>query len=421
MGAENLNDILSEANNITPRHGLLDIKLQLSHSDPLAGNDFKIYLLVTNLFDKPIWVNAPRVAFPSELKLIPQPLGRIDELSSLLEMMKELKSPIIYEPKSLLEKLFDAETSKTRKILRYFAEAIERLDRELQDLEEKIAFKNKEIYDLTEQIDRELNTKPLGEKIEIIKGNEKIRALKSEKDEISKQADNVRNRITQTTTQIVSFTGSTAIVADGNIILDNLPSARSVFVRVIGDGRLKFSDEKALNTLWETERQALQPGNTFVAHGVFNTNKKTFFRPIQYAIQYSVDFSFDRERTTTHTNISNQQLTIRAPIESVIQGSILGGIAGFVASSLQKTDIDSLSGLTFPVYLLQYGLPLLLTTILSAMAVVFLARKSETQSLVSIEDFWGGLVIGFLVGYTGTSFFSSLVTTSPVAPALDVG
>lgn len=42
------------------------------------------------------------------------------------------------------------------------------------------------------------------------------------------------------------------------------------------------------------------------------------------------------------------------------------------------------------------------------MAVVFVARKSETQSFVTVEDFWGGMVTGFLVGYAGVAFFQSL-------------
>jgi hypothetical protein len=48
-----------------------------------------------------------------------------------------------------------------------------------------------------------------------------------------------------------------------------------------------------------------------------------------------------------------------------------------------------------------------LAIILSGMAVVFLARKSDAQSFVSVEDFWGGMLMGFLVGYTGTSFFGT--------------
>jgi hypothetical protein len=55
----------------------------------------------------------------------------------------------------------------------------------------------------------------------------------------------------------------------------------------------------------------------------------------------------------------------------------------------------------------------MLAVILSAVAVIFMARKSDTQSFVSVEDFWGGVLIGFLVGYTGTGFFGTLTHVTP--------
>lgn len=51
---------------------------------------------------------------------------------------------------------------------------------------------------------------------------------------------------------------------------------------------------------------------------------------------------------------------------------------------------------------------LLLAVILSGAAVVFTARKSEAQSFVTVEDFWGGLLIGFLIGYSGTAAFTDI-------------
>ena len=44
----------------------------------------------------------------------------------------------------------------------------------------------------------------------------------------------------------------------------------------------------------------------------------------------------------------------------------------------------------------------------SIAVVVAFARKSSAQPLVSVEDFWGGLVIGFTVGYFGFHQFLQL-------------
>ncbi|MFD0346412.1 hypothetical protein ACFQ0M_10610 [Kitasatospora aburaviensis] len=51
---------------------------------------------------------------------------------------------------------------------------------------------------------------------------------------------------------------------------------------------------------------------------------------------------------------------------------------------------------------------LLLAVILSTAAIVFAARKSEAQSFVTVEDFWGGVLVGFLIGYSGTAAFAEL-------------
>jgi hypothetical protein len=81
-----------------------------------------------------------------------------------------------------------------------------------------------------------------------------------------------------------------------------------------------------------------------------------------------------------------------------------GGIAGSTARLLQIGSAITWKELTIST---------VLVTLLSAIAIIFMVRKSDTQSFVSVEDFWGGLLIGFLVGYTGTSFFESLTGVAP--------
>jgi hypothetical protein len=55
---------------------------------------------------------------------------------------------------------------------------------------------------------------------------------------------------------------------------------------------------------------------------------------------------------------------------------------------------------------LQFVGTVILAMILSAIAIIFLAGKSDAQSFISVEDFWGGILVGFMIGYTGTSFFA---------------
>ena len=51
-----------------------------------------------------------------------------------------------------------------------------------------------------------------------------------------------------------------------------------------------------------------------------------------------------------------------------------------------------------------------LTAILSVVAVIYSSRKTgEAQPIVTVEDFWGGLLVGFLMGFLGNEFFGKLV------------
>jgi len=108
------------------------------------------------------------------------------------------------------------------------------------------------------------------------------------------------------------------------------------------------------------------------------------------------------------SNTSSFATQVRAALWSVILGGVFGGIIGSVARSLQGAGgAVAFSG---PRANSTIG-ALLLAAILSGAAVVFSARKSETQSFVTVEDFWGGLLVGFLIGYSGTAAFTKLIGT----------
>jgi uncharacterized membrane protein YfcA len=83
-------------------------------------------------------------------------------------------------------------------------------------------------------------------------------------------------------------------------------------------------------------------------------------------------------------------------------GAVAGAVVGSIARGLQGAD----SWKTFEGHLGALTLATLLSCILSAAAVIFTARKSDTQTFISVEDFWGGALIGFVIGYSGTAAFA---------------
>ena len=405
--------------NATPsdrRSGLLDIKINLSNPEPTAGSEFTVYVLVTNPFDVPIWPFPPQVFLPSEVKpsfSTEKFQDSIQNLSSLLSQAAKGKvTPAIDDefrnPLQLKKKL------KMKDVLRYLARRTIKLNEKIVELEKKIDI-------LRKKRKEKVLGKSFVEKQEIFEKDSEFKQLQEEESIYLKEINSSREEINALTTQLVILTGSSAIITDSDLNISNLRVDSKIYVQAKGDVNLKLATTQlvTLNSSLDLGT-ALQPGNTVVYSIALTTTKTLFFRPIQYILQYSINFSFTsiEYESTLHTNTIAQTLTIRAPIFSVMSGAAVGGFAGAFANILQKIDRISSGNDALAESWLQLGVTLVVSVILSVMAVVFLARKSDTQSLVSVEDFWGGLVIGFLVGYTGTSFFDSLAGID--VPAVDV-
>ena len=162
------------------------------------------------------------------------------------------------------------------------------------------------------------------------------------------------------------------------------------------------------------ENSGLQPGSTAVYTVILNVKRSLLFTPAKYRLQFYVNYSFEPSQLQQDDSVTSERvftntvahtLSIRPSVFSVLIGSIAGAVIGAVARLLQVQTPSTTRSVI---------VSLVLCIILGGMAVIFMARKSDTQSFVSVEDFWGGILIGFLVGYTGTSFFESIVgATTP--------
>jgi len=152
---------------------------------------------------------------------------------------------------------------------------------------------------------------------------------------------------------------------------------------------------------------ALQPGSTAVYRFVLNVKKSIIFSPAKYNLQFNVNFNFYPNNTSAPTNgnvfsnTTGYSISIKPSVNSIVFGAILGGILGAFARLFKNNP-----SFNFPSIMTVINM-VLVSLILSAVSIVFLARKSDQQSFISVEDFWGGLLIGFFVGFVGTSFFDS--------------
>jgi hypothetical protein len=155
----------------------------------------------------------------------------------------------------------------------------------------------------------------------------------------------------------------------------------------------------------------LQPGDSLVKQFIFKTKRWLFFTPLAHTMQIQVRYNVDDR---DHLDTVPFALTIQAAITATMVGAVMGGIAGGMARLL--SDAQKSGSLNPSAQILSLSLGV----ILSAVTVVSFARKSGVQQIVSIEDFWGGLFLGFLIGFLGQNYALNLIapnSANSVLPA----
>lgn len=109
-----------------------------------------------------------------------------------------------------------------------------------------------------------------------------------------------------------------------------------------------------------------------------------------------------------HTSNFEVPLPFRPPLRSISLGAVSGAILGSAAKILKDSGPDLLHQKPLGVIT-----STALAIILSSIAVVYSSRRSnESQPVLTVEDVWGGMILGFLIGYLGNEFFQTIV---PVA------
>jgi hypothetical protein len=89
----------------------------------------------------------------------------------------------------------------------------------------------------------------------------------------------------------------------------------------------------------------------------------------------------------------------------MIIGSIIGGSLGTLAKSLNILPLPSWQSL-----LVSIGASI----VMSLIATISLSRKTGSQGFITVEDFFGGFVIGALIGYGGHDYFEKTIISHNV-------
>jgi hypothetical protein len=140
----------------------------------------------------------------------------------------------------------------------------------------------------------------------------------------------------------------------------------------------------------------LQPGDSTVKQFVLRTRRWLLFTPLTHTFQIQVNYSGDG---VDHTDTIAYGQNIGATIGAITVGACCGAVLGAALKYLSAAEGVSATSL---------GRAIVVALLASIAVVVAFARKSAAQPIVSVEDFWGGALIGFTVGFSGLGQFSGL-------------
>ena len=121
-------------------------------------------------------------------------------------------------------------------------------------------------------------------------------------------------------------------------------------------------------------------------------------RPDLYKISITIFYTHDNTLLNRSIEID---LRIYASLQGMLGGTILGSVLGNFAVSEFRYGIDT------PISILS-------SIVFGFVAGIILMRRKDIQAFITIEDFWGGILVGFTIGLLGKEVVINLLTSNPV-------
>ena len=152
---------------------------------------------------------------------------------------------------------------------------------------------------------------------------------------------------------------------------------------------------------------SLQPGNSTVQVFTIRTDRSVLFRPASYNLHIEIEYETEQ---IAQVDVVNYKLAIASSIQSMCVGAVIGCLMGTLARMLidGTIKIDPSASVDWPLCF-QILATMVTNVILAIVGVIVFSRKKDVQPIISIEDFWGSVLTGFLVGYNGQTFFDKIL------------
>jgi hypothetical protein len=131
-------------------------------------------------------------------------------------------------------------------------------------------------------------------------------------------------------------------------------------------------------------------------------------RPDTYAISGNVTYEFEDKTCYKSKDI---EVSIFPSMGTMLVGTLVGSVLGttvrvFTGGPLPRLPNFSSTGpgSETPNFGTSLVTLLFINLILGLLIGIILMRKKDVQPFLTVEDFWGGILLGFLVGYMGIQF-----------------
>jgi len=149
----------------------------------------------------------------------------------------------------------------------------------------------------------------------------------------------------------------------------------------------------------------IQPGDSITRVFIMQTRRGLWFTPNTYTMDISIKYKIG---TIIHNQTVPYTLDIQTGLKYIVMGAVIGSMFGILAKEIN---------LLIEGKWVAFLTTTISTIIISGFAVIAFARKTGVQPLVTIQDFWGGLLIGFLISYSGTQVFGNLFSGAATTAA----
>jgi len=141
--------------------------------------------------------------------------------------------------------------------------------------------------------------------------------------------------------------------------------------------------------------RVLQPGNTVTKVFTFRSNRGLSFNPSSYTLKIEIEYDLSRQ---TNIDTVEHVIQVKTSISTMMLGSGLGAIAGWF--------VKHRSTLSFTI---QSAIEVAVAILIGCFLIVLFARKKDIQPFIAVEDFWGGIAIGFISAYIGTEILDAYI------------